>query len=78
MTACLYVHMFVATRDLLSSYPIYPTCKKLKNLDAFVSDVRWFEETGRKRGTTWGEGKDKVQKQRVQHTLDHVVTDTSK
>ena len=24
-----------------------------------VSDVRWFEETGVKRGTTWGEGKDK-------------------
>ena len=53
-------------------------CKKLKNLDAFVSDVRWFEETRRKRGTTWGERKDKVQKQRVQHTLDYVVTDMSK
>ena len=30
MTACPYVHMFVATRDLLSSYPIYPTNNSCK------------------------------------------------
>jgi hypothetical protein len=43
-----------------------------------VSDVQWFEETGRKRGTTWGEGKDKVQKRRVQNTMGYVVTDTTR
>ena len=42
-----------------------------------VSDVQWFEETGRKRGTTWGEGKDKVQKGRVQNTMGYEVADTS-
>jgi len=42
---------------------------------SLVSDVQWFEETGRKRGTTWGEGKDKVHKRRVQNTMGYVVND---
>jgi hypothetical protein len=56
-----------------SERQLCPKCKKLKNLDALVSDVQWFEKTRKKRGTTWGEGKIKVQKRHVQNTMGYVV-----
>ena len=37
----------------------------------FVGDIRRFEETGRKRGTTWGMGEGKDGRRRVQNTMGY-------
>lgn len=37
----------------------------------FVGDIRRFEETGRKRGTTWARGEGKEGKRRVQNTMGY-------
>ena len=37
----------------------------------FVADVQRFENTGRKRDTTWGEGGGKVVKRRVRNTMGY-------
>ena len=37
-----------------------------------VSDIHRHEKTGRKRDTTWGIGKDKLAKRRIENTMGYV------
>lgn len=45
-----------------------------KDVEKFVDDVVKHDKTGRKRGTTWGRGKGKGEKQRAQNTMGYVGT----